>query len=113
MTTHPMTIDHTAALRNVLQQLQAEPKRYKLFGIYWWPVKALLKRAGYGPDQLYMLGSYQDADTAAMVPKLGLQDTMELAFAEYGDNAAFPHSDGMVENTDGEMVLVIDEDAGF
>jgi hypothetical protein len=43
------------ALRNTLQQLQQDPRRYKLFGVYWWPVKEQLKLAGYGPDQLYMI----------------------------------------------------------
>ena len=32
-------IDVPFAMRNVLQQLQQEPQRYKLFGVYWWPVK--------------------------------------------------------------------------
>jgi hypothetical protein len=57
-------IDVPFAMRNVLQQLQQEPQRYKLFGVYWWPVKEQLKLAGYGPDQLYMLGNYKDHMTA-------------------------------------------------
>jgi hypothetical protein len=28
-------IDLPTALRNTLQQLQADPPRYKLFGVYW------------------------------------------------------------------------------
>ncbi len=107
------TIDTHAALRNILQQLQTEPKRYKLFGIWWWPVKALLRRAGYGPEQCYLLGGYQDADTASMVPHLNLHDTMTAALEEYGQNARYPSSDGTVENVDGERVIVMDEDAGF
>lgn len=105
-------IDVDTALRNTLQQLQADPVRYRLFGVYWWPIKALLKRAGYGPDQLFMLGDYQDAGTAALVPKMDLHDTLQVAFEEYAQNAAYPHSDGTVEDPDGDMVLVIDEDAG-
>ena len=105
------TIDAPAALRNVLQQLQTDPLRYKLFGIWWWPVKALLRRAGYGPDQCYLLGSYQDSDTAALVPHLSLQETLACAFAEYRQNATFPHSDGTVETPDGELVTIVDEDA--
>ena len=105
-------IDVPVALRNVLSQLQIEPNRYRLFGIWWWPIKAMLKRSGYGPDQSFLLGSYQDPITAAMVPSAGLQDTLRAAFEEYGQNARFPHSDGTVEAPDGELVLVIDEDAG-
>ena len=39
-----MVVD--TALRNTLQQLQQGPRRYKLFGIYWWPMKDFLKAAG-------------------------------------------------------------------
>ena len=53
-----MVVD--TALRNTLQHLQQDPRRYKLFGIYWWPMKDFLKAAGYGPDQLYMLGDYRE-----------------------------------------------------
>jgi hypothetical protein len=106
-------IDVPQALRNVVQMLQTDPKRYKYFGVWWWPVKALLKRAGYGPDQLYMLGSYQDANTAAMVPREGLEDTLRAAFTEYGHNARYGRSGGVVENPDGELVTIFDEDAGL
>jgi hypothetical protein len=108
-----MTLDPTRALRNVLQQLQTEPRRYKLFGVWWPAVKDLLKRAGYGPDQLYMLGDYQMPDIAALVPRAGLEDMLAAAFEEYGQNARYPHSDGLVEGPDGELVMVYDEDAGF
>lgn len=108
-----MTMDVPAALRNVLQQLQAEPQRYRLFGIYWPVVKALLKRAGYGPEQLYMLGGYQMPDIAALVPKANLEDTLAAAFEEFAQNARYPHADGLVEDPDGELVTIYDEDAGF
>lgn len=106
------TMDVHAALRNVLSQLQVEPRRYKLFGVYWWPVKALLKRSGYGPDQLGLLGAYQDPETAAMVPPAGLVETLRAAFLEYQANARYPRPDGRVENPDGELVSIIDPDAG-
>ncbi len=60
-------MDIPKAFRNIVQQLQTDPVRYKLFGIYWWPIKKLLKGAGYGPDQLPMLGDYQDDEIAAHV----------------------------------------------
>jgi hypothetical protein len=76
-------------------------------------VKALLKRAGHGPDQLYLLGSYQDATTAALVPPAGIEETLMAALEEYGHNARFPDPDGLVEDPDGELVTIYDEDAGF
>jgi hypothetical protein len=42
MSKKPMIVD--TALRNTLQLLQQEPRRYKLFGIYWWPMKDTTKR---------------------------------------------------------------------
>ena len=106
-------IDPAQAFRNIVQALQVEPGRYKLFGIYWWPIKVLLKRAGYGPDQLYMLGGYQDPETAALVPGMGLEDTLRAAFEEYGRNARYPREAGHVEGPDGEVVVIYDEDAGL
>ena len=74
MSKKPMIV--ATALRNTLQHLQQDPRRYKLFGIYWWPMKAFLKAAGYGPDQLYMLKDYRDATTADLVPAMGQEETM-------------------------------------
>jgi len=106
-------VDMKDVFRNIVQQLQLEPRRYKLFGIYWWPIKALLKASGYTTDNLYMLGGYQDEMTASLVPKMSLQDTITAALEEYGQNAVFPHPDGAVEDPNGEMVVVFDEDAGL
>jgi hypothetical protein len=106
-------IDPPVALRNALLLLQQQPQRYKLFGVWWWPVKALLKRQGYTTTDLYMLGDFVDPITAALVPTADLQGTLQAAFAEYGQNARYPHSDGMVEAPDGELVMVFDEDAGI
>ena len=60
-----------------------------------------------------MLGDFVDSITAALVPPAGLEDTLRAAFAEYGQNARYPRSDGMVEAPDGELVMVHDEDAGI
>ena len=107
-----MVDDLDGTFRNVVQQLQADPLRYKLFGIYWWAIKAMLKEAGFGPDQLYMLGSYTDPECAARMPKMGLQDTLEAALLEYGQNARYGRPGGRVEDADGEIVTIYDSDAG-
>ena len=73
----------------------------------------MLKRANYTVENLAMLGSYQDPDTARLVPAASLQDTMEAALQGYGHNARCPHPDGMVEDPDGGPVRLWDEDAGF
>jgi hypothetical protein len=99
--------DLPVTLRNIVQQLQAEPQRYRLFGMWWWPVKATLRHVGYGPDQCFLLGEYVDTAQAASVPALPLAETL----AEYQQNATFPDPDGMVEDPEGEMVEVWDSDA--
>ena len=108
-----MDMDVDAAFRNAVQQLQEEPQRYRLFGVYWWKVKRLLKAAGYDQAQLYMLGNYEDPITAALAPVLPLLPLLEAAFTEYGQNARFPHTGQMVEDPDGELVQLFDEDAGL
>lgn len=108
-----MAIDMPVALGNILEQLQAHPERYKWFGVWWWPVKLLMKRQGYTTAQLYMLGSYQDAITADMVPPADLQGTMRAALEEFRFNAAFGRGGGRVENPDGEVVTLFDQDAGL
>jgi hypothetical protein len=44
-------------------------RRYKLFSIYTWPMKAFLKRAGYEPDQLYTMTRWVMVTTARICPK--------------------------------------------
>jgi hypothetical protein len=51
--------------------------------------------------------------TAALVPPAGLEDTLVATLEEYGNNARFPHADGLVEGPDGELVMIYDPDAGF
>ena len=105
--------DPATAFRDVIQILQTTPKNYKRFGIYWWPMKKLLIASGYGPDQLYMLGGYQDVEQANQVPAMPLPETLETAFGEYEFNAIYPYPDNRVETPDGEFVTVFDEDAGL
>jgi hypothetical protein len=116
MTEEPATapLNLPAFLRATVQQIQAEPQRYRLFGVYWWVIKALLKRHGYGPADLYMLGSYIDPETAAMVPRASIEDTIAAACEEYAFNAAHPHPlPGQVENPNGEIVIIRDADVGI
>ena len=73
-------------------------------------MKDFLKAAGYGKDQLYMLGDYRDAITADLVPAMGQEETMRAAFQEYGRNVQYPHTGGKVEDPDGQLVTIYDED---
>lgn len=107
----PDVLDVPAALRSILLLLQADPTRYQRFGIYWWPVKALLRAAGYTRENLSLLGDYMDPETAAMVPPGDLRATVTAALEEFGQNSRYPRPMGVVENADGELVTIRDEDA--
>lgn len=102
-----------SALRNIVLVLQRDPAAYRHFGVWWWAVKALLKRAGYTRDQVTALGSYHDEESADMMPRAGLIETLEAAMQEYAFNAAYPHSDGLIEAPDGSLVRIWDSDAGL
>jgi hypothetical protein len=107
------TIDATEVLGNVMRDLQANPTRYRAFGVYWWPIKAMLKTAGYTTENLHYLGDYEDPETAALVPDGDLQTTLSRALTDYAYNVAYPHTGDQVESPTGELVLLWDADAGF
>ncbi len=98
--------------RNILDTLQTDPRQYRLFGIFWWPVKAILRRY-YTTDNLYMLGEYEDANVAEMVPAGSLDETLSRALHEYGYNAQFNMLRAEVRNEEGEPVTIYDDDAGI
>lgn len=99
-------------LRNILQMLQTEPARYRHFGVYWWPVKALLKHY-YTTENLYLLGGYEDPDGVARLPDLGLEEMLGAAIEEYRANAMFNPGSARVVDPEGEAYTVYDEDAGL
>ncbi|HET7674764.1 MAG TPA: hypothetical protein VFL54_04515 [Gammaproteobacteria bacterium] len=99
-------------MRNVLAVLQADPRNYRKFGVFWWPVKALLRRF-YTRDNLYMLGTFEDPDVAALVPNLGLSDMLAAAFEEYEQNARLGLGSAEVQAPNGEAVRIYDPDAGL
>lgn len=103
-------IDRT--LRNILHILQTDPVKYRCFGAWWWPIKALLKTR-YTQDNLYMLGDYEDPDGAARVPDLGLVETVGSALEEFQRNAVFNLGSAEVIDPDGEPYTIYDEDAGI
>ncbi len=98
---------------STLQLLQQNPANYLNFGVYWFFVKALLKRY-YTRDNLHLLGEYFDPDIMARMPEHAtLQSALAAAIAEYGQNAAYNLGRTQVEDpTGGGTVTLHDEDAG-
>jgi len=96
---------------STLQLLQQDPRRYFLFGVYWFFVKALLRRY-YTRDNLHLLGEYMDPDCMARMPEHAtLQEALAAAVEEYRQNAAFNLGRAEVEDpTGGGLFVLHDED---
>jgi hypothetical protein len=105
-------IDPKLLAGNILQLLQAEPARYKLFGVYWYFIKALMKRY-YTKDNLYLLGDYVDQTVTDRMPKeQTLEQTLDAAIAEYQHNFSFGLGRDPVDQ-DGEEFPLLDPDANI
>lgn len=97
---------------NFLRVLQTDPVKYRAFGVYWWFVKAFMKRY-FTADNLYMLGDYVDEEQAAMVPEHGsLQEALTAAIETYQWNLVHNMDSARVMAPDGETVTIFDQDAG-
>lgn len=79
--------DIPTTLEAIVRLLQAEPKRFLLFGCYWWAVKRILKQHGYTRDNLYLLGSYTDPEAEGHLPAEPDAYLLALAIAEQARNA--------------------------
>jgi len=96
---------------NVVSILQKVPFYYRNFGIWWWHVKAELKRNGYGQDQLAHLGSFTDPSVApyyaGMTPAELDAEAYDYQYAHTFDEYNSPHC----MTPDGETYLIQDQDA--
>ena len=106
-------IDTKALAASTLALLQQDPRRYRLWGVYWYLIKALLKRY-YSRDNLHLLGDYRDPDVIARMPEhASLQEALEAAVEEYRQNASFNLDRTQVEDpVGGGTFTLIDQDAG-
>lgn len=96
---------------STMQLLQADPRAYRNFGEFWYFVKALLKQY-YTPDNLFLLGDYEDPTVIARMPALDAMDTLAAAINTYRQNAAYNLGRNTVEDDAGETFTLIDPDAG-
>lgn len=98
---------------STLQLLQADPSKYRNFGVYWYLIKTLMKNY-YTVDNLYLLGDFMDESVIERMPEFDtLDDALVAAAEEYKQNAAFGMGSNVVEDADGEAFTLIDQDAGI
>lgn len=107
-------IDPRQFAASTMALLSEKPARYRNFGVYWFFVKALLKRVGYTRANLYLLGDYHDQAVADAMPEHpDLTAALAAATEEYRANAKNNLGRPSVLTPDGEEIVVFDEDAGL
>jgi len=106
-------IDPKTFAASTLQLLQDDPRRYRLFGAYWYLVKLVLKKF-YTRDNLSLLGDHVDRSVVErMRPHADLQEALAAAAEEYRQNAAFNMGRNEVEDhVGGGTFTLLDPDAG-
>lgn len=106
-------IDPKTFAASTLQLLQDDPRRYRLFGAYWYLVKMVLKKF-YTQDNLALLGDHVDHSVVErMPPHTSLVEAIEGAIEEYRQNAAFNMGRSDVEDhAGGGTFTLVDPDAG-
>jgi hypothetical protein len=106
-------IDPKTFAASTLALLQDDPRRYRCFGVYWYLVKALMRRF-YTRDNLHLLGDYVDQSVIERMPAhASLDEALEAAVEEYRQNASFNMGSNVVTDQHGEQFTLIDTDAGI
>jgi hypothetical protein len=105
-------IDPKQLAASTLQLLQADPRNYRNFGVYWFLIKALLKHY-YTKDNLYLLGDYVDQSVIDRMPvHASLQEALEAAVEAYQINASYGMNATEFTDPEGETFTLTDADAG-
>lgn len=105
-------IDPKQLAASTLQLLQADPRNYRNFGVYWFLIKEMMKRY-YTRDNLFLLGDYRDQTVIDRMPEhASLQEALEAAVEMYRVNAAYGMNTNEFSDQDGETFILVDEDAG-
>ena len=96
--------------RNVVALLQQEPFYYRNFGIWWWHVKASLKRLGFTRDQLPHLGNAVDESVSEYYEDLSDKDLDDIAFTHQFDHTFADYNNNKSFTPTGEMYFICDDD---
>lgn len=88
------------------------PRNYLAFGVYWFLVKALLRKV-YPQAEIPMLSDYVDESVVERMPKgLTLTELLERASEEYATNQRLGTPASLLEDDDGETFTLSDPDMG-
>lgn len=107
---HNIGLDVHGFAANARQLILERPSNYRAFGVYWFLVKALLKKL-YPPAEMPLLGDFEDQSVIDRMPKgLGLTELLSLASEEYAANMGLGTPRHRLEDPDGEFFILSDPD---
>lgn len=98
-------------LRAIVRDLQVNPTRYRWFGVWWWPIKAMLIRAGHQPLLGALLGPALDPTAIATLPAdLSPGRVLAAGLRDYQWHARFDRTPSWVDAPNGDRVAIYDPD---
>lgn len=104
-------VDPAAFAANIRQLLADDVRRYKLFGAYWFFVKALLRRFYDKHNLPFLAGTYEDPTVNERIPPgQNVYEMMASAAGEYQQNATFAVGAQELTDADGEFFTLVDPD---
>ncbi|MDP3327186.1 hypothetical protein [Parvibaculum sp.] len=90
--------------------LNEDVRRYRNFGVYWFAVKAVLKRY-FDRNEMPILGNYVAESVVSRMPEgLDMGDVLAAAAGEYQENASFNLGRNRLSDPSGEFFTLIDPD---
>ena len=104
-------IDPKTFAESVRKLLTEDVRNYKNFGMWWFFVKALLRRYFDRHNLYFLAGTYEDPSVNERLPKgLDAWEMMERSAAEYAENASFNLRRNEVVDDEGEWFYILDPD---
>jgi len=98
---------------NIRMMLDNDVKYYRNFGVYWYFVKAFLKKH-YDKNQMPILGDFEQDDVVARMPEYdNFEDAMHDALLFCRNNQMYNMSSATSIAPDDEPVTLFDEDVGI
>ena len=98
---------------NIRMMLDSDVRHYRNFGVYWYFVKAFLKKY-YTQDNLHLLGNFEQPDVVARMPAYdNFEDAIHDALLCARNNQIYNMDSASSIAPDDEPVTLFDEDVGL
>jgi hypothetical protein len=108
---HSEAIDPATFAASVRELLSEDVRRYRNFGMWWFFVKALLRRFYDKHNLAFLGGTYEDETVNERIPPgMDAYEMMAAATEEYIQNASFNLGSNEVTDADGQFFTILDPD---